>query len=143
MEEFELYIDRLEPGLYKEFSLQASPAMMESESDDEFLFENDIFAQGEATLAGDQIVLNISIRTSAKNSCTICLEPINHDIAIDLKHVTFPIEKAKSGILSLRPYVREQIFLNMPRYSECGGNCPERAAIEKYLTESDDPLKDQ
>jgi hypothetical protein len=45
----------------------------------------------------------------------------------------------KSGVFSLGPYIRETIFLNLPKYSECEGLCPERAVIKKYLNNSGNP----
>ncbi|MCH9620934.1 MAG: hypothetical protein S4CHLAM20_03430 [Chlamydiia bacterium] len=141
MEEFELYIDRLKAGEYKEFSLKTSPELMQAD-DNEFSFNDDIHAQVSATIASDHLILNISIKTIVKNSCKICNDPISHDILIEQNHVPFLLTEAKGAIFSLRPYVREQIYLNIPKYSECGGKCPERAAIDKYLSNSDDPQED-
>ena len=138
MEELDLYIDRLRSGEYKEFSLTASPEIMEAD-DKEAIFEDDIFISGSATLANDHVVLNISIKTKMQNYCKICNEPVTHEISIEEKHVPFSLKTMQSGLFCLKPYIRELIFLNIPRYSECGGSCPERTVLKKYLKQSDHP----
>jgi uncharacterized metal-binding protein YceD (DUF177 family) len=141
MEEFELYIDRLRAGEYKDFSLRADPSLMD-DSENEFVFDSPILADGSATIANDHFIVNISIKTEVKNRCKICNDSISHPILIEENHVPFLLKEARSGIFSLKPYVREQIFLNVPRYSECEGHCPERELLNKYISNSDDPQKD-
>lgn len=140
MDEFELYIDRLRAGEYKEFSLKTDSSLMQSE-DNEFLFEDDIEAFGEATLTDEHVVINITIKTKVKNHCTICNEPISHEVLIEEKHIPLPIKDARGAIFSLKPFVREKIFLSIPKYSECGGSCPERETLSKYIKSSEDPLE--
>ena len=136
MEELELYIDRFKAGEYKDFSLLAKPAIMES-ADNEASFEKDLIIKGSATIANDHLILNIAIDTDFINYCTICNEPITHPLHIKENHMAFSLKKMKSGVFSLKETIRELVFLNLPRFSECEGNCPERAAIDKYLKNID------
>jgi hypothetical protein len=138
MNELDLNIDRLKTGEYTDFSLIAPPSIMEAE-DKEAIFQSNILISGEAILANDHMVLNICIKTNMQNFCKICNEPISHEILVEEKHVPFPLNTMQSGVFCLEPYIRELLFLNIPRYSECGGSCPERASIKKYLKQSDDP----
>ncbi len=138
MEELDLYIDRLKAAEYKDFSLTASPCIMES-PDNEASFKEDLLITGAATLSTDHLILNIAIDTQVINYCTICNEPISHPLHIEEKHMAFSLSKMKSGVFSLKSTVRELVFLNLPRFSECEGKCPERAAIEKYLINRDHP----
>lgn len=141
MEELELYIDRLKSGEYKEFCLTSGPEIMSAE-DNEATFEKEIQINGSAALANDHLVLNISINTEMKNSCKICTDPISHNISIEQKNMPFSLKTMKNGKFCLKDYIRELIFLNIPRYSECKGSCPEREVIKKYLTKSDHPHED-
>lgn len=141
MEELELYIDRLRSSEYKDFSLEAGPHIMES-SDNEASFEKDLLISGAATLANDHLVLNISIETEVINYCKICNDPISHPLLIEEKHMAFSLKKMKSGVFSLKDTIRELVFLNLPRFSECEGKCPERTVIDKYLNNSDHPEED-
>lgn len=138
MDELELYIDRLRQGEYKDFSLKTGPKLMEAE-DHEAIFEDDIVANGAATISSEHLILNISIEAKGKTYCKICNEPIEHTIHIEENHVCFSLQDMKSGVFSLGPYIRETIFLNLPKYSECEGLCPERAVIKKYLNNSENP----
>jgi hypothetical protein len=135
MDELDLYIDRLKQGEYTNFSLTASPKIMEP-LDSEASFENEIFISGEAILANDHVVLNISIKTRMNNYCKICNEPVFHDILVEEKHVPFPLNTMQNGLFCLKSYIRELLFLNIPKYSECSGICPEREVIKKYLKQS-------
>lgn len=141
MEELELYIDRLRSNEYKDFSFNSTPEFMES-SDKETSFDKNILVDVSATLANDHLVFDISIQTEGNNFCKICNDPITHELNFKERHVAIPLEEMKSGIFSLKPYIREIIFLNMPRFSECEGKCPEREAINKYLKTSDNPQED-
>ncbi len=138
MDELELYIDRLRQGEYKDFSLKSGSKLMEAE-DHEALFESDIVATGAATISSEHLILNISIDTKGKTYCKICNQPIEHTIHIEENHVCFSLEEMKSGVFSLGPYIRETIFLNLPKYSECEGLCPERAVLNKYLNNRENP----
>ena len=138
MNELDLNIDRLKTAEYTNFSLIAPPSIMVAE-DNEAIFKDDILISGEAILANDHMVLNICIKTKMQNFCKICNEPILHNILVEERHVPFPLNTMKSGLFCLEPYIRELLFLNIPRYSECSESCPERASIKKYLKKSDDP----
>ena len=141
MEELELYIDRLRSNEYKDFSFNSTPEFMET-SDEETSFDKNILVDVSATLANDHLVFDISIETTGNNFCKICNDPIAHELNFKERHVAIPLEEMKGGIFSLKPYIREIIFLNMPRYSECEGKCPEREVINKYLKTSDNPQED-
>ncbi|MCH9617487.1 MAG: hypothetical protein SP4CHLAM5_05150 [Chlamydiia bacterium] len=141
MDELELYIDRLRAGEYKDYSFISPPDFMDA-SDKEALFKKDIEVEISATIGGDHLIFDISIQTDGINYCKICNDPISHALSIKEKHTIIPLSEMKCGIFSLKPYVRELIFLNIPRYSECGGQCPERNVIDKYLKTSDHPQED-
>lgn len=141
MDELELYIDRLRAGEYKDFSFTSPPDIMDA-PDKEATFEKDIEVKVSATLGGDHLIFDISIKTEGINYCKICNDPITHALNIKEKHVAIPLSEMKSGIFPLKPYVRELIFLNIPKYSECEGQCPERSVIGKYLKTNDHPHED-
>jgi uncharacterized metal-binding protein YceD (DUF177 family) len=110
----------LKSSEYKEFSLVAGPYIMES-CDNEASFEKDLLIKGAATVTTDHLVLNISIDTEVVNYCTICNDPISHPLHVEEKHVAFSLDTMKSGVFSLKEFIRELVFLNLPRFSECHG----------------------
>lgn len=138
MEEPELYIDRLKSGEYKDFTFTVDPDFMKSDIS-EIVFKKNIDIKVSATLTTDHLIYDLSIDTEGENFCKICNDPIIHPISVKEKHIDVDLSRVKGGIYSLKPYVRETIHLNMPKYSECGGKCPEREAISKYLKNSSTP----
>lgn len=136
MDDLKLYIDRLRANEYKEYSFVAAPSVM-GEADKEASFNDPISVNVSATLANDHMVFDTSIETNATIYCKICNEPISHKLLLEEKHTALPIKKIKNGVFLLEDHVRELIFLNLPRFSECGGKCPEREALKEYLKPSD------
>ena len=138
MEEPELYVDRLKGGEYKDFTFTISPDFMEAD-EKEARFQKNMEIAVSATLTSEHLIFDLSIETEGENFCKICNSPILHPISIQEKHIDVLLEEIKGGIYSLKPYIRASIDLNMPKYSECEGKCPEREALSKYLKNSEDP----
>ncbi len=141
MEEPELYVDRLKGGEYKDYTFTIAPDFMESD-EQEARFQKNMEIEVSATLTTEHLIFNLSIDTEGENFCKICNKPILQPISIKEKHIDVPLKEVKGGIYSLKPYIRESIYLNMPKYCECEGKCPEREALSKYLKNSEDPEKD-
>lgn len=130
-----IYIDRLRKGASETIDLSLEPGFM-SVNEKDLVFDEPIKLNGEAYLAEDDLVIKISIHTTAKITCSICNKLSPYPVAIeDLTHIV-PVEEIKGHIFNLPPFIREAILLEVPFVVECSnGKCPERSQIQKFLAD--------
>lgn len=86
-----------------------------------------------AYIADDHLVINFDANCDVTLPCRICNE--NTTIAIKLaKQIHLePLEDVKKGAFEAASCVRSAILLALPGFAECGGNCPEREFVKKFL----------
>lgn len=130
---FKIYIEQLRDGHIEAISESFSPDFLEVQEKD-LRFPNPIEVKGEAYLAEDNLVLHLTIATTAIIPCSICNEPVSVKIDIDGLYYAIPVEEIRAGIFNFREILRESVILEAPALSECNdGHCPQRKEIEKYL----------
>jgi hypothetical protein len=145
-DQFKIYIDRIKDGSLLNIQETVPPSFLDIHERD-LSFSSPVVITGQASIAGDQLVIKLSIQTEASLPCAICNDRTPFPVAIqDFYHME-QIEDLKSPIFDFTEALREAILLTLPQFTEChGGNCPDRKEINKYLANtppkgSDTPKK--
>lgn len=130
---FNIYIERLREGHIEEISESFSSDFL-NESPNEYRFEKPIQVTGQAYLAGDQLVIHLTLEAIVLIPCRICNEFTPLDIKVQEMYDGIPVESIKSGVYCIRQLIQEAMMLQLPEFYECHqGNCPEREKLKKYL----------
>ncbi|MBM3198363.1 MAG: DUF177 domain-containing protein [Chlamydiae bacterium] len=127
-----IYVDRLKEGETEriEGSFPSYPLLPKEK---ELFFSDTIQISGEAYLAGDHLVVHLEASVTAFIPCSVCNEPTKVELVLsDLCH-TCPLEEISGHIFDLGKLVREEFLLELPKFTECQGSCPERIFLQKYL----------
>lgn len=133
--ELKIYTERLKDGEKDVFSGKVPPSFMPEEKD--LFFKDDIEFSGEAYVAGDHLIIKLVANTKARIPCSICNTLTEIPLQLENFYHAEPIENAASGVFDFSDFVRSDLLLALPAFAECGGKCPERTVIKKYLKESD------
>lgn len=139
---FKIFVEQLRDGHIEKISEDFSPESLELK-DKEFEFKKPISVSGDAYLANDSLVLNLTINAEVEIPCTICNQPVEEAIALNHFYHVEPLDEIKSGVYNFREVLREDILLNTPQFAECGGNCPRREEVKKYLKPAVKSAKEQ
>lgn len=132
LKKLSIYIDRLRDGSKDGIEENVSPDILGT--DENFHFTSFINIYGEAYLAGDHLILSLGLKFDVSLPCIICNNWAPHSIHIENFLHTEPLDKIKSGSYDYSNVIRDAIFLEIPTYFECNGNCPERAQLASHLT---------
>lgn len=125
--EMVIYVDRLKEGKKEIFQGETSTNFLE----DPDLFEKNLSLLGEAYVSGDHLILRLQAKTIAKLPCSICNELIPVLVEIDCSHAE-PLEEIRH-VFKFAPLLREDLFLQLPKFTECQGKCPKREEIQPFL----------
>jgi uncharacterized metal-binding protein YceD (DUF177 family) len=131
-ESFKIYVDQLKKGGVEKLHEEYSPEFLDVHEKD-LDFKDPISVEGEAYVAEGELILRLNISTAVWVLCSVCNEPVKVPFSIDGHYIAIPLEEIKSGIFSLVEPLREAVLLEAPAFAECGGACPERKSVEKYL----------
>ncbi len=85
MENLKIYIDRLNGAPPSKIEAVLPPDFLEID-DEELLFKDPVNVKGEAYLADEHLIINLSIETTAYLPCSICNDPVHTPIQI--KNIT-------------------------------------------------------
>ena len=139
---FKIYVDRLKEGESEEIREELSSDFIEV-SEQDLSFPDRVEIKGEAYLANDHLVLHLNIRTNALITCAICNQATTYPIAIADHYHSEPLNELENPVFEYRELIREAILLKVPPFLECqGGNCPERATVNKFLKKEDPRVTD-
>lgn len=135
LEYFKIYIDRLSDGRIESISHLFSPDFLEQNAED-LSFTSPVEVEGKVYLAGNELVLQLDVRTEAVLPCSICNQPVILPVELrNLYHVE-ALDKIKSAIFIFKDILREAILLEVPKFTECSnGNCPMRSKYSRYLSD--------
>lgn len=86
-----------------------------------------------AYITDGHLLITFDTSCDITRACKICNE--NTSVSIKLKKQTHsePIEEIKKGAYEASVCIRDAILLALPEFVECGGNCPEREFVKKFL----------
>lgn len=130
---FIIFVHHLVGGRVEEIEESLNPSFLEVEEPD-LSFRDPILMKGTAELSEESIFLKLKLDTAVLLPCAICDQKIKVPLVIsDIYHVE-DISELKGDLFDFKEVVREEILLSLPQIVECGGNCPERAALAPFLT---------
>lgn len=132
LKKLSIYIDRLRDGSKDGIQENISADILGT--DENVHFTSPISIYGEAYIAGDHLILSLGLKLDVTLLCIICNNWTPHSIHIKNFLHTEPLDKIKSGTYDYSSVIRDAIFLEIPTYFECNGNCPERAHLASHLT---------
>lgn len=135
-DQFTIYIDRLNRGWVEKIALEVPPETFDLDTE-HANFQTAIQLNGQAYLANDFLIIQISIATSVQTICTVCNDPLSAPIDLRNIYITKDLNEYRGATYHFQQDVVEEILLARPAYIECnGGQCPQRDEIKKYLKEN-------
>lgn len=131
-----VYVDRLREG--KRVSIEGSlpPSAMDVK-EKELKFEAPITVEGEAYLADQELIIQLSAHTEALMPCAVCNEWVAVPISLERFYEAVPLADIKGRIFDWTPLMREELLLLLPNHVECSvKGCPKRKEIAPFLKDS-------
>lgn len=130
-----IYIDRLaNEGEFEQDGVLPASIL---ELDQREVESSDIDYKLKAYIADDHLVINFDASCTLKLPCKICNEKTTFDVKCMHQTLLEPLTEVKKGVFEATRCIREQILLSIPPFIECGGNCPEREFVKKFLKSQD------
>ncbi len=127
-----LYLARLQGGEVEQINTELPTSSLQPH-EGELIFDGPVQVKGQAYVAGDELVLHLSIGAKASMPCRVCNEGAMVKIVVkDLYH-TVELSQCPSAVLDLAPVIRELVLLEVPAFVECTGGCAKREELDKYL----------
>ena len=128
---FDIYTDRLSGQ--KEEKIALTVNYDELGFDKELVFSKPITIDAKVYAVSDFLIVHATLTTGLSLPCHICNKEVNQNIDIPDFYFTKPLKEIPHKIVSLIPIFREAILLQVPSVIECGGNCPHRDNLKKYM----------
>lgn len=133
---FKIWLNLLRDGSTQQLELEM-PASYMAVDDPALSFKKPVFADGEAYIAGDELIMHLNAKTEATIPCSICSEPVIVPLECNGFYHAVPLSEIKGNFYDFRDIVRENLLLEVPLTAECGGKCPERAHLKKYFKQGE------
>ncbi|GAB5412020.1 MAG: hypothetical protein ChlgKO_11340 [Chlamydiales bacterium] len=130
-----IYIDRLRNGESQEFSGQCTAEEI-GLGDMELRFAEPIQFKIRAYATDDHALIHMNLSTIAELPCKICNEWTQIKINFETPAHATPLSEIRSRVYDFTPLLIENIVLELPQFTECQGNCPERDALKSFLINS-------
>lgn len=132
-----IYFDRLQNGHHEQFTGEHSSSFLEV-NEPELVFAPTLTITYTAYLANHELLLHLSVSTTAWIPCSICNEQVAVPLSLGPTYTTIPLSSFSGATLDLREEIREFILLQTPRFAECqNGCCPQRKVLNKYFAKDD------
>lgn len=133
---FKIWLNLLRDGSTQSLELEM-PASYMAVDDPALAFKAPVFAEGEAYVAGDELIMHLDAKTEAIIPCSICSEPVIIPLECNGFYHAVPLSEIKGNFYDFRDIVRENLLLEVPLTAECGGKCPERANLKQYFKQGE------
>lgn len=132
-DEFKIYIDRLRHGNVEKIE-ENYPIDFLQVHEEELHYEGHVHVRGEVYLAEQNLILHLSIDTTACIPCLVCNEEVKVPIQISNLYHSEPLSTIKGGVYDMREMLRENVLLETPSFAECNQNrCDKRENVKKFL----------
>lgn len=126
--ELVIYVDRLKDGLVEKFAGTTNTEFLGKDP----LFQENLTLSGEAYVTSDHLILKLQAKTVTWLPCSICNELTEVPLSLSDFYHAEPLSEIPS-VFDFSELLREDILLQLPLFVECGGNCPHREEIKKFL----------
>ncbi|SCA64226.1 Uncharacterized protein SCG7086_CT_00040 [Chlamydiales bacterium SCGC AG-110-P3] len=131
-----VYVDRLRGGGIQSLEAELGPEYL-AVDDSEARIKASTRVTGEASLAVEELLIRFSAATSVHVPCTVCTRDVVVPVEVtDCCHVVSE-DECPHGIYDVAPLVREELVMALPRFVECEGHCPERSAVNGYISDKE------
>ena len=126
-----IYVDRLKEGQEELFEGTMSTSFLGTDPH----FQETVFLSAKACVTGDLLILKLEANTTAFLPCSICNEQV--PVPLELADIYHDKDlKEIPSVFDFSDLLREDLLLQLPQFTECKGNCPERQSIKNYLKQS-------
>lgn len=129
---FKIYVKQLRDGQVEKIEENFSTDFLDVHEKD-LVFSDPVKVSGEAYLADNELVLHLDIQACGIIPCAICNEGVKVKIAVPDFYHAVPLNEVTTGIYNFSDILRETILLETPLFAECGGCCPRRKDVQKYM----------
>ena len=141
IEEFKIYIDRLNDGDTQEIEGAFDPALLEID-EKELQFHHPVSVKAEAYVTEEDLIIRVSASTAAMMPCAICNELTTTPLSCVNFYVTEPLSEIKGAVYNFGLALREGLLTELPHKVECNqGHCPSRKVLEQYLRSDEEEKK--
>lgn len=131
-ERFKIFLEQLKSGDTEKIDITCSSDFL-AVNEDDLRFEGPVHVTGDVYLADEELILHLDVSAKAIIPCSICNEPVKVEVEVIGFYHAEPIAELKTGSFNFQEVLREAILLEVPQFAECGGNCPQRKQVDKYL----------
>lgn len=129
---FKIIISHLKDGQTEKIRAEAPPSFLEVD-EPELSFDKPVRVSGDAYIAGEELVLHLNAGTTAIIPCSICTRPVALEVTTQPFYHIVPLGEIKGNEYNFGEIIRENLLIEVPSFTECEGNCPERENIKNYL----------
>lgn len=131
-ERFKIFLEQLKSGDVEKIGFTCDSAFLDVKEEN-LHFDGPVEITGEAYLADEELILHLGGSVKAVIPCSICNEPVETEVKVAGFYHAEPIAENKTGFFNFQEIFREMILLEVPQFVECGGKCPQRKQIDKFL----------
>lgn len=130
---FKIIISHLRDGQTEKIDFEVPPAFLEVD-EPELSFHAPVRIDGQAYIAGEELVIHLKVETTATIPCSICTRSTAIEVKTEPFYHIVPLEEIKGNEYDFNEIARENLLIEVPTFVECGeGSCPERENIKEYL----------
>src|SRR3989339_723154 len=126
--ELTIYADRLKEGQEEIFEGEISSSFLGEDPG----FQDKVYLSGKAYVTGDHLILKFKAKTAAWIPCSICNQPVLVPLVLEDFYHAESLDEIKS-VFDFSNLLREDLLLQLPLFTVCKGNCPERSSLKKFL----------
>ncbi len=133
-DQFKIFVEQLRDGRVEKISENYESSFLDVKGP-EFSFKGNVAADGEAYIAGEELVLHLSLKAVYTLPCKVCNAPVDMELYLPNVYEVVPLTEIPHGVFSMRELLRQVILLECKDFAECnGGSCPQRSDITPYLS---------
>lgn len=126
-------LDHLRSGKIQKFNDHIDQDFLEISNED-ISFCSKLNIVGQAYLADNFLIMNLSLKIDCLIPCKICNIGQKHTINISNFYHSTSLDEIDNQVFNPLDVIKEVILAEAPNLCECNdNNCPERKHIKKYL----------
>lgn len=131
-EPYLISIDHLRNGETQKFTMKLPAAFLEVD-EPELKFSEEVRVGGEAYLVEENLVLRFDAETRLQMPCAVCNQQVLIPLSIKTVYHTIALDLCASSLFDVRPALREELLIELPKTVECEENCPERRNVARFM----------
>lgn len=129
---FKVYIDQLHDG-HIDYIDESFDSAFLGVNETSLSFNGPVTVKGEAYVAGNELVLHLSLKVASVVPCIICNAPVKVDIFLPNFYEAISLKEVPHGVFFMQETLRQAILLESKAFAECNGSCPHRKELDPYI----------